>query len=171
MDLRREALARCQDVLSYDPDSGEFRWKKTLSVRAVAGKVAGCLCKHSGYRSISVDRKIYMAHRLAWAFVYGEWPTLQIDHINRERSDNRIQNLRQATQRQNSANSGRRRNNRSGFKGVSWAAHVGKWAAQCRRPDNGPRHIGFFETPELAHQAYVAVATAYYGEFAHGGSS
>src|SRR5579862_7745832 len=93
---------RLKEVLDYDPATGEFRWKTRLGGKAVAGRVAGYLDR--GYISIRIDRRIYMAHRLAWLWVYGVWPEGWLDHINRKKNDNRIDNLRLAEPWQNQAN-------------------------------------------------------------------
>jgi citrate synthase len=92
MDLTAEELRR---VLHYDPDTGIFTWKVTLSNRNPAGKKAGCI-DHYGYIMMSIHGKRYKAHRLAWLYMTGAWPTNQIDHKFNNRSDNRFSELREA---------------------------------------------------------------------------
>jgi len=132
------------------------------SVKAgdVAGRGSG-----GGYRQISVDNRLYLAHRLAWLYMTGEWPEVQIDHVNMDRADNRFVNLRQATRSENKGNMRAQANNASGLKGVYWHKRAGKWCAQINT--NGTRrHLGCFDSPEAAHAAYIASAKKHFGEFA-----
>ena len=83
-----------KDLLNYDPDTGDFTWKVSTSNRVRVGQVAGTL-RHDGYIRIKVNGKLYLAHRLAWFFVYGVWPVEFLDHIDQDKSNNRINNLRE----------------------------------------------------------------------------
>jgi hypothetical protein len=116
-----------QSVINYDSQTGIFTWKIKKG-RKLIGSKAGKDCH--GYSSICIDYKSYFAHRLAWLYVYGYMPKL-IDHINLNKSDNRIINLREATVSQNSCNSKIRVDNVSGIKGVSWDKLYNKWYAKC----------------------------------------
>jgi hypothetical protein len=145
-----------RDLLIYDASTGVFTWRVTTNARAKAGTVAGCVRNH--YRSIGVDGERHYAHRLAWLWVHGEWPTDQIDHINRIKTDNRIANLRQVTPAENMQNSLKHSNNTSGFKGVSFSKQTGNWVASIR--DGKKRGLGHFDTPEKAAQAYASAAAA-----------
>ena len=87
--------ARLKKLLSYNTDTGEFRWRVTRRGAARAGSVAGCV-RHDGYVRIAIDGKRYLAHRLAWLYVHGELVP-ELDHANGVRSDNRLDNLRPAT--------------------------------------------------------------------------
>ena len=147
--------------LDYNPLTGIFTWRVKVNSRAKAGAVAGSQSR--GYWVIRVAGKLHGAHRLAWFFVYGEWPK-QIDHINGIQSDNRIANLRLATNAQNAQNS--RCRNRAGFKGVS--PKKGKWRATIKH-DGRSIQIGTFASPEEAHAAYVAASRRLFGEFARNG--
>lgn len=152
---------RLRFLLRYAPETGLFYWRNPSGPRAVAGALAGS--ESQGYVNISVDGKLYRAHRLAWLYVYGVWPAKQIDHANRSRSDNRIANLRESDQSQNMGNAARRSDCRSGFKGVT--AYRSRWVATIRR--SGKKvHLGVFDTPEAAHAAYVSAACDHFGEFA-----
>jgi hypothetical protein len=91
-------------VLHYTPETGEFLWNLPRPKIRV-GQRAGYKKKNTGYIYIEIDGKSYSAHRLAWFYVTGTFPKKQIDHINRNRSDNRYENLREATNSQNKANS------------------------------------------------------------------
>lgn len=145
------SLDALNKLLSYNPDTGVFTWKQTRGKAKIGGN-AGTVVAH-GYIEIKVSGTMYKAHRLAWLMHYGVWPIGQIDHVNRIRSDNRIFNLRDVNQNNNQMNSGVRKDNTSGFKGVSYMPKYRKWRAYIR-VNNKLRHLGCFETPELASKAY-----------------
>ena len=132
-----------KELLSYDPLTGIFRWIKVRSgVRA--GEVAGSI-NGWGYRHISVIGNRYQAHRLAWLYVYGEWPHDQIDHINRDKLDNRINNLRDVNQSVNMRNAQMNKNNTSGVLGVYWVKKRLKWISRINF--NGrTHHLGEFNS-------------------------
>lgn len=149
--------------LSYDPLTGEFRWKMTRKNGRQSGAIAGCL-HHSGYMFISIARIKFSSQRLAWLFHTGEWPKQHIDHINMNKSDNRICNLREATHSQNAFNNPKPPCNTSGFKGVSWSTRSNKYRAQITA--YGKRHyLGLFDDASLAHEAYKAASARLHGEF------
>lgn len=149
-----------REYLQYDTGAGEFIWLQG----PYTGKVAGTV-NSEGYISICLRRKIYRAHRLAWLYMTGAWPEATVDHINRDRSDNRWANLRQATPSQQNRNRPVLPANRAGLKGV--IAHKnGRFYA--RITVNGKReYSGGFQTAEEAHAAYVARSEQLFGEFAH----
>jgi hypothetical protein len=129
--------ARLSELLDYDPDTGVFVWK--VSMRGVAkGAVAGCLEKNR-YIRISVDKTLYHAHRLAWFYVNGEWPSDVVDHINGNKSDNRIDNLQAVSQKVNVRKHKLFNTNTSGVSGVSLSK--GKWRAR----DYAGKSLGYFE--------------------------
>lgn len=153
---------RLKEVLDYDPESGEFRWKANRKNAIPVGGVAGSTHR-TGYRQIKIDGILHKSHRLAWLYMYGEMPTLSLDHIDGNKSNNRIANLRQATKSQNGYNQGRQRNNTTGYKGVTKSGNC--WLAQIR--NNGvPMRLGRFPSPELAYAAYCDAANKFHGEFA-----
>jgi len=152
---------RVREVLRYDANTGVFTWLVSVGCVKV-GDIAGS-GDGDGYVAIMIDGRHYKAHRLAWLYVTGELPSLQIDHANGTRDDNRWANLREATQSQNLANSSRRSDNTSGFKGVG--QRRGRWRAQIRK-DGRRIHLGTFSTPEAAHAAYLKAANDHHGEFA-----
>jgi hypothetical protein len=119
--------ARLRELLNYDSSTGEFTWCERRS-SVPAGGTAGCL--KDGYIVIRVDGVLYRAHRLAWLHVHGEWPKDQLDHVNHERADNRLTNLRQVDNRENARNTTLRVDNNSGRVGVSWASRDKRWKAQ-----------------------------------------
>lgn len=148
---------RLKELVSYDPDTGVFTWLPRFRLRHLAkdGR-AGCVNKRTGYRYLSVEGVHYKASRLAWLYVYGQWPTHAVDHINRDRADDRLVNLREATIAENNQNRGEHKNNTSGWRGVfKDKNNPTKWRAQITV--NGKRrHLGCFDTPEEASQAYLA---------------
>ena len=142
-----------KEYLSYDPDTGVFVWIKAKQ-GARAGSVAGGL-SIKGYVRIMYKGKMYLAHRLAWWFVYGEMPDCDIDHKNRIKGDNRIENLRLDTNGDNPHNISRaQRNNTSGYRGVSWNKAISKWKTSIRIERKG-KHLGYYDTPEEAYEAYL----------------
>lgn len=135
-------------------------WKMFCSF--YAGRRADDDVSGNGYRRVGINGKRYPAHRVVWKMVHGIDPVV-IDHINRERSDNRPSNLRDCSEHENRMNVPMYRNNRSGVKGVHRCN--GKWRAMIRF-DGHSRHLGLFETLEDASEAYKAEAERLFGEFA-----
>lgn len=167
MGITRDFL---KSLLDYDPNTGQFRWLRTLSPVAPAGSVAGTIYTN-GRRYITISRKRYFAHHLAWLYVTGEWPSAEVDHRNLDRDDNRFENLRLASDQQQSANRRVSKNNRIGVKGVGISYEPKKASTAPRyrariRVDNRLIHIGYFPTPEAANQAYAEAAVRHFGEFA-----
>jgi hypothetical protein len=154
---------RLKQLLSYDPETGKFIWLVTTP-RAPKGAEAG-VKMGMGYRLIGLDGVRYLAHRLAWFYVHGEWPVEMIDHINGIRDDNRIANLRNATARQNSINSKTSRHNTSGYRGVSFSSRKKKWHARITS-EYQVHPLGYFDTKEAAYAAYCEAAKRLHGEFA-----
>lgn len=151
--VRRVTIERAKDLLEYDGLSGLFKWKSARGGMA-AGKIAGSFDSY-GYVQIKIDGTLYLAHRLAWLFVTGEWPVTHLDHKNGDKQDNRIENLRYATVRENSQNRKKNAKNKSGYVGVSWNRNSRKWIAQIGK-DGRRYHLGCFDDPEEAYSAYVA---------------
>jgi hypothetical protein len=141
---------RLRQLVDYDPETGIFTWKIKRK-KVVVGERAGRMM-NSGYQAIGIEYGLYLAHRLAWLYVYGEWPKHNLDHINGNRLDNRIANLRDVPQVVNAQNR-RRALGRSGLIGA-FTAKAGRWRSQIRI--NGSQvPLGFFDTAEEAHQAYL----------------
>lgn len=151
-----------REALFYDSETGIFIWKlrprshfrleKTQKAmnKTHAGRVAGR--DNHGYKNIRVFNKEYRAHRVAWLFVYGEWPKGEIDHINGDRSDNRISNLRDASRTENRRNSFMQKHNTSGINGVSWHKGDKRWRAFIK-VNGKQKHIGNFANMEDAIRA------------------
>jgi hypothetical protein len=150
-------------VLDYSKETGQFTWKIRTSNRIKVGDRADNDFK-GGYKRVCLFTNQYAAHRIAWFYVYGVWPTKQIDHIDGVPSNNRIDNLREATNQQNSINTGMRSNNTSGFRGVTWHKIARKWMAHTRFFGK-EIYLGLHETAESASAAYEAKATELFGEF------
>jgi hypothetical protein len=152
-----------KSIVDYDQETGVFTWRVKRS-NIPAGTVIGRGCK-AWYGQAGIDGKLYLLHRLAWLYIHGRWPADDIDHINGDRHDNRIANLREATRAQNLLNKGPRASNTSGYKGVTWSKRRQKWMAQI---GHGGRNfgLGYYQTAEEAHAAYVAAAAKLHGEFA-----
>jgi hypothetical protein len=154
--------ARLHEVLDYDPETGIFTnilWRP----HAIVGRQAGYL-DEAGYIRIGIDGTYYRAHRLAWFYVHGVWPPNQIDHINRRRDDNRIANLRKATQHENSRNCSVYKSNIRGLKGVR--KHVGgRWEARIRY-NKRLQYLGLFDKIEDALDAYAKATRELFGDFA-----
>lgn len=140
---------RLKTLVRYNPETGEFTWAKTRR-RCRLGDKAGCKMRN-GYIVIRVDDTLNLAHRLAWLYMTGQWPPEQIDHINRDRADNRWCNLRAVSNMENAWNKAPR-SNKSGFPGVR--RENSKWLAEIK-VNYKPIRLGLFDTPETAHDAYV----------------
>jgi hypothetical protein len=150
------SLERLKELFYYSPTQGEFLNNKN--------KIAGYI-DHSGYNKILIDGYPYLAHRLAWLYEYGELPKQDIDHINGNKADNRIKNLRLATGSQNIANSKIHKNNKAGFKGVYFDKHSKKYRS-CIRKDGEVYHLGSFKTAIEASEEYILAAKNLFGEYA-----
>lgn len=156
-------IDRLRQALSYDRRSGRFTWLISAG-KAKAGTFAGCL-DGQGYVTIGIDGHHYLGHRLAWAYVYGSWPT-GIDHRNGNRSDNAILNLREATTAENNRNIAKSRNEKSSkFKGVCWCKTNKTWNAYIRI-DRRLKNLGRYGDEITAAQAYDLAATKHFGTFA-----
>lgn len=149
--------------ISYNQITGEFR-RLIGRPHSPVGSIVGCV-NTSGYLVIRVDGKLYYAHRLAWLYVYGEWPHDVIDHSNGDKSDNRLCNLRSCSQSSNGGNTKRAATNTSGFKGVSYFRQTRRWRAQIVHQKQH-YSLGYYRTKEEASLAYAAKAVELFGEFA-----
>lgn len=169
-------VEKLRELLRYEPETGSFTWLPRSEV--------DCGSKHEasrwnarysgkepfpedfkGYRRIQIYRKRYLAHRVAWAIYTGAWPKDQIDHINGDRSDNRIVNLREATRAENNRNKSAALNSTSRYVGVSWSSQAQKWKVGIWHAGK-QIHIGFFQSEEEAAAAYDREARDKKGEFA-----
>lgn len=147
--INKEKLKK---LVTYNPKTGIFTRNKN-------NKLAGYK-RSDGYVCLTVTKTKYLAHRLAWLFMTGEWPKNEIDHDNKKRNDNRWKNLREATSLQQMGNTKLWKSNTSGYRGVSFHKHTKKWRATIKT-----KQIGLFNSKEEAKKAYDLVAKEYFGEF------
>lgn len=162
--------ARALEYFNYNAETGDLTYRERPKsefcppryvdhIKRV-GEIAGCP-NVQGYIKVHIDGTYHSAHRVIWLMVFGEWvkyPKYEIDHINGDRADNRIANLRKVTKSQNQRNAGQRINNSSGVHGVNWKPKYnstpgdGRWVARIW---NGPRHVylGAFKS---LHEAKIA---------------
>lgn len=153
-------------LIGYDPTSGILTWLESKG-RAIVGQVAGAKQTSRGktYIQVKIDRSYYKGHQLAWVLYYGIWPMFDLDHIDGDGTNNRVDNLRPCSMAQNKANSRRYKNNKSGHKGVFWKKDSKNWSVSIQK--NGVRrHLGRFSSYDDAVAAYTNEAKALYGEFA-----
>ena len=142
---------RLRQALSYDPNTGRFT-RLARCGNAMPGSKVGCLDRQ-GYWVMSFEGRQYGAHRLAWLHFYGTWPTGQIDHINGDKADNRIYNLRDVTETTNRQNIRRpHRDNKSGFLGVR---KLGNRFTSCIHANGRLIHLGSYAAADDAHEAYL----------------
>jgi hypothetical protein len=141
--------------LDYNAATGVFCWKKSIGTRNRVGDVAGYVEKR-GYIQIKVGGKLHRAHRLAWFYVHGKWPEFQIDHIDGDKTNNAIANLRDVEPMRNSENVRKARisNKTSGLLGVTFHKPAKKWLAQIGAKGKH-KYLGLFLDPLEAHQAYL----------------
>lgn len=168
--LNESSIKKMLDVIEYDPDTGLFRWKKRPSARCAEGWFSGGCLGKKGYLGFRVFYERYYAHRLAWALHSGSLSeSVEIDHINGNKADNRIINLRVASPSQNQHNKNKYLNNKSGLKGICLDARSGKWRAKFNC--DGVRYeLGLFEMIEEAKTALIAARSKAHGDFANNGA-
>lgn len=154
------------ELLKYDPESGKFTWLKKPSRKTLITNEVGTV-RHDGYVRVRINKTFYYIHRLAWFYVYGELPSMEIDHINGNPNDNRICNLRLASRHDNAANISVSKKNKSGVTGVFWCEKESRWYSYIMRFGH-KFHLGmaedFFEAVCLRKSA----ERYYFGEFARG---
>ena len=134
-------------LFEYDPITGHFTRKMQTTGRWPIGSKVGTTNKR-GYVCVHVGEKIYYAHRLAWLYTYGEWPPKHIDHVDRNKSNNAIANLRLATDAENNQNKD------ADELGVDWHKKAKKWRARIQIARE-QKHLGLFDTFEEAKKAYL----------------
>lgn len=153
---------RLLTLVTYDPLTGKFYARVRRQGYRRAGDL-GCV-EPNGYRRIQVDGERYLAGRLAWFYVHGQWPESEIDHRDLDRDNNRIGNLRPATTSQNHANTGQPRGSQAPLKGAHWNRFRDHWQSYIKI-DGRSVYLGRFQTADAAHRAYAAAASRLRGEF------
>lgn len=172
-----DAITHIRECLSYDPQGGLFTWlmrprshfKSDRYFHAwnanYAGTNAGSI-RRDGRVDLNIDGMKWRAHRVAWAIQTGAWPSMVIDHIDRDHSNNAFSNLRECTLQQNQYNRVASKTNTTGLKGVAWLPKKQRFRAAIRI--NGKQtHLGLFPDAESAHVAYRAAADKHHGAFAN----
>ena len=149
----------CFRKLNYNPENGLFTWKFDGTRGVKSGDMAGYKMA-DGYIMLSVSGKKLLAHRAAWLFVHKTFPYGKIDHINRNKADNRIENLRNANAQQNAQNRAKTIKNTSGYKGVTWHKRDKKWQAAIT-VSGKVLHLGYHKDVEQAYASYVEASKKY----------
>lgn len=146
---------RLRELLAYDPETGAFTRKVATARNCRVGQRVGYRTR-DGYLRMMLDWESHLAHRLAWLYIYGRWPDCELDHINSVRADNRIANLRDVSRTVNAQNlKAALSGNATLLLGVTYAPRREKYQSSIRA--NGrQRWLGYFNTPEAAHAAYIA---------------
>jgi hypothetical protein len=169
LDGKGKVLMITQDYLKecmhYDQETGVFTWLKSHSNVTKVGQKAGSL-SGDGYLHIGVNKKRYKAHRLAFLYMEGSFPSECVDHINCIRTDNSWKNLRHATRQENNFNRAKTKNNKTGFKGVFYLKATNKFKAVARLHKKN-LDLGSFDTAEMAYKAYVEVSKKIQGDYFH----
>jgi hypothetical protein len=154
-DNRNLTQARLKQLLRYDHLTGEFVWRVRRS-NVSSGTVAGGSYRHPrGYVLIGIHGTKYLAHRLAWLYVHGRWPSDELDHIDGDTSNNRLSNLRECNRTLNSQNTVRDVGRTSKHPGVHWDAAKGRWSARIRVGDGRRIFLGRFDDEREAADAYL----------------
>lgn len=159
-----------REVLDYDPATGAFRWRyrSGRGVTRLNGRTAGRVGP-DGRIVIRIAGRHYLAHRLAWLYVTGEWPRDEIDHVDLDVGNNRFGNLREASRSQNCANK-RPPPSKSGMRGVYLVGSPDRPRYRAAIKFNGRMiYLGRYDEPVAAQAAYATAAAALFGEFAHRG--
>ena len=150
----------------FEYREGNLWWRVRPSTNVDILKPAGS-ARPKGRRQIQVKGKSYLTHRLIWLYVYGKFPDGQVDHINGDPSDNRIENLRDVTNQENHKNRSKPRSNTSGHIGVHWDKDREKWRARIKL-DGVEQHLGFFNVLEDAAAARQAASVKHGFHVNHG---
>lgn len=150
---------RLRILVNYCEQTGVFRWSESAH-KPLIGKIAGNP-NSNGYIKFSIGGRTYMAHRLAWLYVYGKWPTNTIDHMDGDRTNNRISNLRDVTQLVNRQNVRRTVSGKDSPLGVTLHKKSQRWQAQIRVHGKSV-YLGLFDCKNEAHNAYLAAKRAFH---------
>lgn len=152
-----------KDCVELNRETGELTWKLRVNNSVKVGQAIGT--RHNkGYKFFRLNKTFYFNHRVVWYLAYGGWPQGEIDHINGDKSDNRLENLRDVTHRQNMWNKGPQEST-SKYKGVHWHTANKKWRATLWN-GSSKIHLGMFECEKEAAFAYDLAAKEVFGEFA-----
>lgn len=154
----RVTQERLKELLKYDPITGIFT--RNFSRGGFRkGTVAGSTNQYYGYIHISLDKRMYKAHRLAFLYMEGRWPDGEVDHLNGDRAYNAWDNLKESSSKENSRNCARRSDNTSGVAGVGFHKRRKQWRARM-----GTKHLGWYPSKELAIAARIAAQEGLYSD-------
>ena len=162
--MKEISIQELRDYLKYNPEDGSIIRIKKASSNAKVGDTAGSI-KDNGYAAIKLNKKRFLAHRVAWAIYYGEWPSKCLDHINGIRNDNRISNLRECTPMENSWNRRKSKNNTSGISGIYFNKRMKKWCVGIRS-NKKHKYLGSFSDFQDAKKIALNARNSFHGEFA-----
>jgi len=158
-----------RECLNYDPETGEFtRAKRTAQCHQIGDRADLPACGNlAGYLTVGLQGDKHLAHRVAWAHFYGEWPTQHIDHINGNKSDNRIVNLRDVSSKENTQNRKRvmRKKEYTNLVGAYWHRKNKNWVSRIQ-VDGETIHLGIFDSDTAAHHAYIEAKKIHHKGFA-----
>lgn len=157
---------RVEELMTYDPESGLFRWKKVegRGHRELEGKIAGCLAPN-GYIMLGIDKKLYRAHRVVFLLENGEFPKEKVDHIDGVGHNNKRTNLRKATQQENCFNTKPHKDSKTGVKGVSWSDAKQRFIVKIQA-NRKELYVGCFDNIEEAGEAAKQARIKHHGEYA-----
>lgn len=161
--MSKLSLSRLRELFDYDPQTGHLV-RRVSCANQLAGSIAGSI-NAKGHVNVQVDGKLTTAHQIVF-FLHHGWLPDEIDHINRDKTDNRIENLRPCTSSQNKGNMGLLRSNKSGYRGVSFNTRSQKYHAQIKIYGR-QTYLGRFDTPEEAALTYNNAAVKHFGKFAY----
>lgn len=159
-------LDRLNQLVTYDSVNGVLRWAARRGRVGPGERVGGV--DREGYRRVRIDNRQYLEHRLVWLWHHGSFPRI-LDHIDRDRCNNRIENLRLCNESQNAANAGPAIHNTSGYRGVHYEGERDKWVARMRLVVDGKRtrhRIGRYDTAEDAAIAYNLHMRRHFSDYA-----
>jgi len=163
MALATNPLETFRALFKWDNDAGVLVNRVARAPNSPAGALAG-FDNGNGYRRVSVEGRKYYTHQIVWALHYGELPVGEIDHIDANPLNNRIENLRLTDRTGNNQNTRKRAHSKQPYKGVS-QIKSGRWLARIGA-NNRLHRLGVFDTPELAYSAYCEGAKRLHGKFA-----
>ena len=153
-----------KEILEYNENTGKFFWKIKPMYNVNIGDKAGN--NHNGYTRLTINGKKYLTHRLAWLYVYGEFPKGDLDHIDNDRGNCRINNLRIANKSTNGFNRKKQANNTSGIKGVIWSKASNKWMVKIG-VNKKKLYFGVWNDLEFAELVAQEARAKYHGEYAN----
>ena len=156
---------KVQELFEYR--NGALFWKKSPNNLIKIGQKAGTAINNAGYNIVGISGKTYRLHRIIFLYHQGYLPN-KIDHIDCNRLNNKVENLRPATNEENSRNTKLSKKNKSGVKGVHWASHVNKWLVQVRR-GNTSKYLGVYKDLELAELVAIEARDKFHKEYANHG--